>query len=697
QFELNRRHFENVRLEMDCSLDAVVLQIHDIFRFAHPLPGWGWSGRVMENSTTTVVYLDEAVTMQAGVSYQLYIKHNTDFTEARPVVNPGGTTTRTLTMAVAFQYVPAPREAVWAFGTATPDGAVKLFRVTNLKRNSDTTVHLEAVIFNPTVVDEPVATALPVTTTLFNPLGPPPPLAFRLAIELTRVQPSGASLRVVNLSWDVAALGPGYAPYAGAVIYRRTVLEAGQAGQATAGAGEFGQLQNDGNLNFVQLEQVRGHVLEWDDFTVITGGTYVYRVVPVSQRDIPNEAGALEAIIHVAGPTTPDFYPGSVPNLRLKGKAVGDHIWEGRDVHLEWDAAQSPLFSETFFVQDYMVQVWAPGQEYLLRSMFVTAREFHYTYEMNAEDQIRNGHAGARRDLEFWVWARTNTGRLSLDPAHILVTNPPPDMSMIIPDTEDLFQAAIISWDQYAEPRDFDHYEVHLDVMTPPIAIYEDIAIAFHGQGSSFRKVFPQGLIIGQLYYTFVLPYDTFGPGVPSQIATLTPFGLAPTLVDTTPPGPPTGLVLTTGSDRSADGTIIPWVQAHWTPPGDEDVANYQVHVFVGATTGNPTVYSPEVSQTTIRFSVPGATTIRVKVLAQDRFGNMSPFTAEATIVSGGDTVPPGPCSNLIVISDTRAIHLLWTPPPDPDYASSYVWAASEDFATYPLSVVGIGTNSFTH
>src|SRR4030095_16887968 len=269
QFELNRRHFENVRLEMDCSLDAVVLQIHDIFRFAHPLPGWGWSGRVMENSTTTVVYLDEAVTMQAGVSYQLYIKHNTDFTEARPVVNPGGTTTRTLTMAVAFQYVPAPREAVWAFGTATPDGAVKLFRVTNLKRNSDTTVHLEAVIFNPTVVDEPVATALPVTTTLFNPLGPPPPLTLLLAIELTRVQPSGASLRVVNLSWDVAAWGPGYAPYAGAVIYRRTVLEAGQAGQATAGAGEFGQLQNDGNLNFVQLEQVRGHVLEWDDFTVI--------------------------------------------------------------------------------------------------------------------------------------------------------------------------------------------------------------------------------------------------------------------------------------------------------------------------------------------------------------------------------------------------------------------------------------------
>ena len=51
QFELNRRRFEVLSLEMDCAPDALVLQVHDIFRFAHPLPGWGTSGRVMPGST----------------------------------------------------------------------------------------------------------------------------------------------------------------------------------------------------------------------------------------------------------------------------------------------------------------------------------------------------------------------------------------------------------------------------------------------------------------------------------------------------------------------------------------------------------------------------------------------------------------------------------------------------------------------
>ena len=46
QFELNRRRFENLSLEVTCNLEAVPLQPHDIFRFSHPLPGWGTSGRI---------------------------------------------------------------------------------------------------------------------------------------------------------------------------------------------------------------------------------------------------------------------------------------------------------------------------------------------------------------------------------------------------------------------------------------------------------------------------------------------------------------------------------------------------------------------------------------------------------------------------------------------------------------------------
>ena len=126
------------------------------------------------------------------------------------------------------------------------------------------------------------------------------------------------------------------------------------------GVRAVGAAQGDSNSQFLQLTQVRGHVLEFDDYTVISGATYVYRVVPISTRSVPNELGAREVLIHVAGATTPDYYPGSVPGLRLRGQPVGATIWEGRDVHLEWDAPQSPLFSTTFFILDYLVQVWAP-------------------------------------------------------------------------------------------------------------------------------------------------------------------------------------------------------------------------------------------------------------------------------------------------------------------------------------------------
>ena len=174
QFELNRRRLETLHLEMDASLEAIVLQVHDVFRFAHPLPGWGVSGRVEEGSTASVIQLDEDVTMQPGVTYHVYLRFPDDGTDARIVVNPGTTVpTRTLIIAgEPFQQHPYARTTLWAFGPRTPDGAVKLFRVTKLERRSDTTVHLQAVIHNASIYDEPFGVPLPVTTLLFNPLGP---------------------------------------------------------------------------------------------------------------------------------------------------------------------------------------------------------------------------------------------------------------------------------------------------------------------------------------------------------------------------------------------------------------------------------------------------------------------------------------------------------------------------------------------
>ena len=292
QFELNRRRYENVLLELDASAEALPLQLHDLFRFSHPLPGWGTSGRVQPLSTTTVLYLDEPCTMQAGVQYVVYLRYENDVVVARSVLTEPGTTTR-LTLTTPADATPPPYTTVWIFGTLATEANTRLFRVTALQRKSDTTVHLEAVIHNPSIYDDPLASPLPVVTTLFNPLGPPPPIVTLIATELIRIQSSGASLRVVNLSWDVAQLTSGYAPYGGASILRRTIGSSSQAGQVTAGTIDLGAIidPNDPNVNYAPLAQVRGHVLDYDDATVITGSTYQYRVVPVSSLGVPEQYG----------------------------------------------------------------------------------------------------------------------------------------------------------------------------------------------------------------------------------------------------------------------------------------------------------------------------------------------------------------------------------------------------------------------
>jgi predicted phage tail protein len=703
QFELNRRRWENLGLEVTCNLEAVPLQPHDLFRFSHPLPGWGFSGRIQSGSTQSFLHLDQDVAFTGSHSYLVYVRYQDGSTEVKPVSYPGDGHARTLTLLAPLEQVPTPRTSLYAFGyqVGPADTAVKIFRVIQLQRTSDHRVRIQAMIHNASIYDEPTAEPLPITTLLFNPLGPPPGLTSLVLTEVVRIQSSGASMRVVNVSWDVDALGPGFAPYGGALILRRTVQESSGGGTGVMGITTMGLVQaaTDLNINYTPITQVSGHILDWDDYTVVSGVTYVYRVVPMSSRGVPNYPGAREAVIHVAGPTTPDFFPGSISGLRLEG---GGTTFEGRNAHFLWDAAnQTGLFNETFYVVDYVVEIWAPGQLYLMHRTSVAARgpgvtlDWTYTLEQNAEDQVAAGQSGARRDFMILVWARTNTGRVSLNPASLSVSNPPPDMGDMQPVVTASFGgSALISFDQFIEPRDFDHYQVFLDTVNPPQAIYEEVSIAIHRQGRAIRKLNPTGLTVGATYFVYILPYDTFGPGIPTGIVSFVVGGITIDEIDITPPAMPTGLALTSGTLMSPDGTIMPWVQASWAANIESDMAAYEVHFRLGTSTV-PTVMSVDASRTALRLeSVPGNTLVSARMLAYDQFHNASPFTAEVTTTTAGDTVPPAAPTNLVPFGTANSIHLLWTPPPDFDYSHSLVYAnQSNNFAS--SSIFGTGKHSY--
>ena len=68
-----------------------------------------------------------------------------------------------------------------------------------------------------------------------------------------------------------------------------------------------------------------------------------------------------------------------------------------------------------------------------------------YFLNQNTEDQLAAGQIGARRDLHFFLWARTNTNRVSLTPGQLFVENPPPDMSDLLPEVLPIRRKAPLS------------------------------------------------------------------------------------------------------------------------------------------------------------------------------------------------------------------------------------------------------------
>lgn len=695
QYELNRRRLPKLTLRMDCAMDALALAVNDIFRFSHPLPGWGTSGRIQPGSTTTTIFLDEEVSFLTGRDYHLYVRHEDDTIETKAVVNPGTSAVKTLTLSSALSQTPVAINSTYAFGQSSPvDTAVREFRVVRMERLTDQTIRLEAVQHNPAIYDDAVASPLPVISDLFNPLGPPPALTSLVLLELPRVGPDGRSRVVANLAWDTAPLSAGFAPYGGAIIYRRDVVLNATAGLGTMGGVGFAELQSAGDetTDYIRLATVRGAVLEYDDSLVITDTTYQYKVVPISGRGVPNNLGALTGVIHIGGATTPGFFPGTVTGLRLAGQAEGETTFEGPDVHLVWDRLVSVLFTTTFFLKEYVVEVWAPGQAFLLRHTTVSTEAFTYTLDMNAEDHGSAGFAAPSRDLLFLVRARTNTNRESLVSASLLVHNPPPDMSALRPAVVPLVKAGMVDWTQFVEPRDFDHYVVKFDVETPPNTTFSSVSLAL-------KKVFPQGLEAGTVYYAQIVPYDTFGVGVPSQIAELVPLSISIDDLDMVPPATPTNLQLTTGTTISDDGTVVPWIAATWDSNTEADLKGYQVNFRMGGTNNSPTVVVSDQFSPTVRIdAVAGGVTFFVKVAAFDIFRNFSDFTDEESIVSGTDTQPPAAPSNLSVRGFFQAHVLSWSPPADADLSTIEIWANllndRDDAGTFLVAEVP-GTDAF--
>lgn len=147
---------KNIRktISFKTSIDAIGMQVGDIFDFSHDVPQWGFSGRIGTGSTTTSIVLDRTVTIETGKTYKIQVRFADDTIQERTVSSGVGTYT-TITVSSAFSSAPAAFD-VFAFGET--DIQTKPFKLIGLERNNDDEITLTGIEYNAGVYDDTAVT-----------------------------------------------------------------------------------------------------------------------------------------------------------------------------------------------------------------------------------------------------------------------------------------------------------------------------------------------------------------------------------------------------------------------------------------------------------------------------------------------------------------------------------------------------------
>lgn len=130
-------------VEHSADIDAIACQINDVVLLAHDVPQWGFSGRLLEATTTTLT-LDREVTLEPGKSYAVALQVTNPAAQTSQEVQSLVTiavqgvaeemVTAVLTLASPLSTVPMKWD-LYSFGETNK--VVKPFRVLNISRDQD--------------------------------------------------------------------------------------------------------------------------------------------------------------------------------------------------------------------------------------------------------------------------------------------------------------------------------------------------------------------------------------------------------------------------------------------------------------------------------------------------------------------------------------------------------------------------------
>lgn len=184
------------------------------------------------------------------------------------------------------------------------------------------------------------------------------------------------------------------------------------------------------------------------------------------------------------------------------------------------------------------------------------------------------------------------------------------------------------------------------------------------GQAGGFTR---SGLSSGQTRWYWVRALDTSGnlSAFSSGVSVTVP-GVGTDDLDTTPPGVPAGLALSSSVANDAAGNPVVKVVATWTAVGASDLDGYELEVIEA---GGPAVIRVAGTNRD-EFAARSGLSYACRVRAVDRTGNRSAFSSTVSTTAAGDTTPPAAPTGLTASASLGSVFLSATAPSAADTVS---------------------------
>jgi predicted phage tail protein/sulfur carrier protein ThiS len=505
KYHLNRARWRRRVVSLTTTVESLHCEPGDIVAVQHDVPQWGWGGRALTNSTSTTINLDQEVPANVvgdPTAYDIKVIHaEDDSIETFDILSVSG---KEVTIDGNWDTTPAEDDS---YIIGVTDASIKEYRVTDMTVNEDDSIRMKleehlAAIYSDTgyVVSDDEASELP------NPAAFPPPITNLTLYELHNEVGMGVSFSQP----------------------KPTSLPVGVPTNVTGGSGEIIDwdhadiFMSTDNEKFVKVAEGYGS----DDVELtglMPGIQYYIDVYSINKIGIANVTPVSATITLTGANIGP---PASATGLEIDDGGVGQGLvttFGGKDCKFKWNLnapyggagslePQQPAgiaSTDWAVVRDFKIEIWNYTGTIKIRTEYTTDKFYAYTYAKNYEDS----GGIPRREFQIKVYQRNWFSLESIVPAILAVDNPRPNMAVYTPQLDSIYRGVRVDFSSYRElDNDMDYYKVMYGYNNPPTA-----SVDYVGWRNQVHSL--QGLAQLTKVYVQIVPYDAFGVGATSAVA----------------------------------------------------------------------------------------------------------------------------------------------------------------------------------